>query len=398
MTNTVTGPSAASLSRYRLLTGGEAVAHALRQIGPDVVPVYPITPQTPIIEAFARFVADGLVTPELVDVESEHSAMSAAVAASLAGARVATATASQGLALMIEVLYIASSMRAPIIVAVGNRALSGPTNIHCDHSDIMLARDSGAVQLFAQNAQEAYDLTLLATRVAEHSRIRVPVLIGLDGFTVTHLAEPIELLDDAAAGAFVGTYRATHPLLDVARATTQGTLAMPDVFFEFKRQQVAAVDAVLEEWDDIAGALADLTGRRYDVIEPYRLLDADRAVVLIGSTAGTVKDVVDELRERGERVGLLTLRAFRPLPQEAIRRTLAGIPHVAVLDRALSPGGPPPLYAEIAATMSGHGGRISSMVYGLGGRDLEPQHVRDLFAELSSRADPGRTRYVGLRD
>ena len=398
MASAVIAPIGEGSRARRLLTGGEAVAHALRQTAPDVVPVSPITPQTPIIETFARFVADGSVASELLNVESEHSAMSAAVGASLAGARVATATASQGLALMLEVLHIASAMRAPMLVAVGDRALSGPTNIHCDHSDIMLARDSGAVQLFAQDAQEAYDFVLLATRIAEHPRVRLPVLVGLDGFSVTHLAEPVALLDDATARDFVGSSKPTHSLLDTVHPTTQGTLAMPDVFFEFRRQQVAALDAVLEEWGGIVGDLARVTGRTYDVVDAYRLTDAVRALVLLGSTAGTVKDVVDELRKDGERVGLLTLHAFRPLPRAAVRRTLAGVAHVAVLDRALSPGGPPPLYAEIAAVVPSGGSRILSHVYGLGGRELEPRQVRELFAGLVHRDDSSDTCYVGLRE
>ena len=391
-------PARTLLAGRRVLTGGEAVAHAMRQVAPDVVPVYPITPQTPIVETFARFVAGGAVATEMVDVESEHSAMSAAVGASLAGARVMTATASQGLALMIEVLYIASSMRAPLVMAVGNRALSGPTNIHCDHSDSMLARDSGAVQLFVEDAQEAYDFTIMATRLTEHADVRVPVLVALDGFTITHSAEPVAILDDAVVREFVGEYHATHSLLDVRRPTTQGTLAMPDVFFEFKRQQAAAVDAALGAFVDIAREFGRLSGRSYDLVEPYRLADADRAIVLLGSTAGTVKEVVDELRERGERVGLLTLRALRPLPRAAMRSALAPVSRVAVLDRAMSPGGPAPLYADLAATLRDPGVALHSYVYGLGGRDLEPAQIRRLFAELSAPGRPEMTGYIGLRE
>jgi pyruvate ferredoxin oxidoreductase alpha subunit len=217
-----------TVAARELLTGGEAVAHAMRQIDPDVVPIYPITPQTPIIQGFARFVADGRAHGELVNVESEHSAMSAAVGSALAGARTMTATSSQGMALMAEIVYIAASMRAPIVMAVGNRALSGPINIHCDHSDSMLIRDSGVVQLFAESAQEAYDLTLLAPRIAEHPSVLLPVLVCQDGFTITHSAEPVELLPDEVVAAFVGEYRIPHALLDVQHPTTQGPFAMPD--------------------------------------------------------------------------------------------------------------------------------------------------------------------------
>src|SRR5215475_12699437 len=209
-------------ARTRLLTGGEAIVEAMCQIDPDVVPVYPITPQTPIIQGFAQAIADGKAHGEMINVESEHSAMSAAVAAAVAGARTITATSSQGLALMAEVVYLAASMRAPIVMALGNRALSGPINIHCDHSDSMLIRDSGVVQLFAENAQQAYDLTLIAPRIAEHPSVLLPVLVCLDGFTITHSAEPVVLLTDADVPRFVGEYRIPHPVLDTAHPLTQG--------------------------------------------------------------------------------------------------------------------------------------------------------------------------------
>jgi pyruvate ferredoxin oxidoreductase alpha subunit len=383
--------------RRRVLTGAEAVAHAMRQIDPDVVPVYPITPQTPIIQAFAQFVADGRATTEIVNVESEHSAMSAAVASALAGARTMTATASQGLALMVEVLYIASSLRAPIVMPVGNRALSGPINIHCDHSDSMLARDSGAVQIFVENAQEAYDLTLMAVRLAEHPDVRLPVLVCLDGFTVTHLAEPVALLGDGVVQEYVGTYRPALPLLDVNRPVTWGPFAMPDYYFEAKRQQIAAMEAVIEVWGGVADDFATRSGRRYDVLESYRLEDAERAIVLLGSTAGTVKDVVDALRSEGERVGLLKIRSFRPLPVAALRQALSNVAAAAVLDRAVSPGGPAPLYADLAACLDGADLSLRSYVYGLGGRNLELSHVRRVFEELKGPGEPGGLRYVGLR-
>jgi pyruvate ferredoxin oxidoreductase alpha subunit len=288
-----------------LLTGGEAIAHAVRQVDPDVIPVYPITPQTPIVQALAHFVADGSAHAELVDVESEHSAMSAAIGAALAGARTFTATSSQGLALMAEVVYIAASMRAPITMAIGNRALSGPINIHCDHSDSMLIRDSGIVQLFAENAQEAYDLMVLAPRLAEHPRVLLPVAVCLDGFTTTHAAEPVSLLDDEAVRMFVGEYTVPHAMLDLLEPATHGPFAMPDYYYELRRQQAAALEGALDVFADLADELAALTGRQYGVLEPYRLDDAERAIVALGSTAGTVKDAVDALRVRGERGGLL---------------------------------------------------------------------------------------------
>jgi pyruvate ferredoxin oxidoreductase alpha subunit len=380
----------------RLLTGAEAVAEAMRQIEPDVVPVYPITPQTPIVETFASYVAGGRVATELLNVESEHSAMSAAVGAALAGARTMTATSSQGLALMVEVLYIAAGLRAPVVVAVGNRALSAPINIHGDHSDSMLARDSGAVQIFVENAQEAYDFTVMAPRIAEHPSVLLPVLVCQDGFTVTHSAEPVAPLTDDAARAFVGEYAVPHALLDLRRVTTHGPFVMPDYYFEFKYQQVEAMAAALEVVAEVACEYARLSGREYGLAEPYALEDAERAVILLGSSAGTVKDVVDELRAAGERVGLLEVRAFRPFPHREVRRALSGVPAVAVLDRAVSPGGRPPLFAETAAALHAAPAALASYVYGLGGRDLYPEAIHGVFEELAC-GPADETRYVGVR-
>jgi pyruvate ferredoxin oxidoreductase alpha subunit len=374
----------------QLLTGGEAVAHAMRQIDPDVVPVYPITPQTPIIQGFAKFVADGRAHSELVNVESEHSAMSAAIGSALAGARTMTATSSQGLALMAEVVYIAASMRAPIVMALGNRALSGPINIHCDHSDSMLIRDSGVIQLHAENAQEAYDLTVMAPRLAEHPDVLLPVLVCLDGFTITHSAEPVELLADEAVVAFVGDYAVPHPVLDAAHPSTQGPFAMPDYYYEFRRQQAAAIEAALPALDELARDFAEMSGRRYGPVDAYRLDDATRVVVALGSTAGLVKDVVDELRDQGEAVGALKIVSFRPFPAALVRELLDGAESVIVLDRADSPGGAPPLHAELAAALYGSGADLRGHVYGLGGRDLHPQDVREIFAGVSPA-------HVGLR-
>jgi pyruvate ferredoxin oxidoreductase alpha subunit len=374
----------------RLLTGGQAVAEAMRQIDPDVVPVYPITPQTPIIQGFSKFVADGSAHGELVDVESEHSAMSAAIGSALAGARTITATSSQGLALMAEVVYIAASMRAPIVMAVGNRALSGPINIHCDHSDSMLIRDSGVIQLFAENAQEAYDLMLIATRLAEHPDVLLPVLVCQDGFTITHSAEPVSLLDDDVVREFVGDYRIPNPLLDLSRPTTQGPFAMPDYYFELRHQQGAAMHAALPVFEQLAAELAALSGRSYHAVEPYALGGAEHVILCLGSSAGTVKDVVDELRDGGEPVGLLELRSFRPLPREDLRAALETVRIVSVLDRADSPGGAPPLFADLAAAVHGLDVELRSFVYGLGGRDLHPEDIRDVF-------DGRGPAYVGLR-
>jgi pyruvate ferredoxin oxidoreductase alpha subunit len=374
----------------RLLTGGEAVAHAMRQIDPDVVPVYPITPQTPIIQTFAKLVADGAAQTEIVNVESEHSAMSAAIGAALAGARTITATSSQGLALMAEVVYIAASMRAPITMALGNRALSGPINIHCDHSDSMLIRDSGVIQLFAESAQEAYDLTVIAPRLAEHPAVLLPVLVCQDGFTITHSAERVELLPDARVKRFVGDYRIPNSVLDVERPSTQGPFAMPDYYYEFRRQQAAAIEAAATVFEELGAEFARFSGRAYGVLEEYRLEGASTAVVALGSTAGTVKDVVDELRDAGERVGLLKLTSFRPFPAAAVAEALRDVDSVVVLDRADSPGGTPALRAEVSAALYGSGCELSGAIYGLGGRDLHPADIRAVFAGAAPS-------HIGLR-
>jgi pyruvate ferredoxin oxidoreductase alpha subunit len=361
----------------QLLTGGEAVAHAMRQVDPDVVPAYPITPQTPIIQGYAKFVADGRAHGELIDVESEHSAMSAAIGAALAGARTMTATSSQGLALMAEVVYLAASMRAPIVMALGNRALSGPINIHCDHSDAMLVRDSGCIQAFAESAQEAYDLMVMAPRIAE--AVLLPVLVCLDGFTITHSAEGVELLPDEAVREFVGEYAVPHAVLDVAHPRTQGPFAMPDVYFEFRLQQTYALERAHEVFVEVAAEFEALSGRHYDAVEAYRADDADRLLVALGSTAGTIKDAVDELRDEGERVGLLKPMLFRPFPFAELVESVAGTQEVDVLDRADSPGGTPPLRAEVASALYGTDVRLHGHVYGLGGRDFHPEDARLLL-------------------
>jgi pyruvate ferredoxin oxidoreductase alpha subunit len=379
-----------TLERVELMTGAEAVVEAIRQIDPDVVPVYPITPQTPMIQGYAKLVAEGRAGGEMINVESEHSAMSAAVGAALAGARTMTATSSQGLALMAEVVYIAASMRAPVVIALGNRALSGPINIHGDHSDAMLVRDSGAVQLFAENAQEAYDLMLIAPRIAEHPDVLLPVFVCQDGFSITHSAEPVGLLPDQEARNFVGEYRIPFSLLDLEHPTSQGPFAMPDYYFELRRAQTAAIDNALARLDAASVELEALTGRDCGALEGYGLEDADTALVVMGSAAGTAKDAVDDLRADGIRAGLLKVRSFRPFPVERVRAALWRADRVAVLDRSDSPGGTAPLRAEVASSLYGAGPELTGHVFGLGGRDLHPEDVRDVLL--------GRARAsIGLR-
>ena len=297
----------------------------MRQIDPDVFPVYPITPQTPIIQTFAKFVADGKAQTEIINVESEHSAMSAAIGAALAGARTMTATSSQGLALMAEVVYIAASMRAPIVMALGNRALSGPINIHCDHSDSMLIRDSGVVQLFAENAQDAYDLTVIAPRLAEHPDVLLPVLVCQDGFTITHSAEPVELLPDDAGRGFVGEYRIPHAVLDVGQPTTQGPFAMPDYYYEFRRQQAAAIERAVDVFDRARRRVraAERTApRRGRGVPARRRVDARSSRSAPPPERSRTSST--SCATPASASGLLEIVSFRPFPAAAVGAALAG--------------------------------------------------------------------------
>lgn len=383
------------------VTGAEAVAHAMRQIAPDVVAAYPITPQTPIVEYFAKFVADGLVDTEMIPVESEHSAMSAVVGAAAAGARAMTATSANGLALMHEIVYIAASMRLPIVMPVVNRALSGPINIHCDHSDTMAERDSGWMQFFAENAQEAYDLTFIGLRLAEHPDVQLPVMINQDGFIISHGVEPVEMLPDDVVKNFVGERKPVFSLLDVEHPVTFGPLDLYDYYFEHKRQQIAAMEKAYEVFPAIAEEFEKISGRRYAYLEPYKLDDADHVMIALGSTCGTIKDVVDELREEGKKVGLLKLWMFRPFPKEQVQRYLYGRKSVVVLDRSASFGAEPPLYAEIKSALYEAPAKplIGSYIYGLGGREILPHHIRHAF-ETAIKGDllADEQGYLGLRE
>jgi pyruvate ferredoxin oxidoreductase alpha subunit len=394
--------------RIAALTGNEAVAEAMRQIDPDVVAAYPITPQTELMHSFAEFVANGKVHTEFVLVESEHSAMSATVGASAAGARAMTATSSQGLALMWEVVQIASSLRLPIVMPVVNRALSGPINIHCDHSDTMGCRDSGWIQIFSENSQEAYDHTLIALRVAEHPNILLPAMVTLDGFILSHTMERLEILDDALVKEFVGEYHPDHPLLDTRNPVTVGPLDLQDYYFEHKRQEADAQLAAADIMPAIFREFGELSGRFYEPIEEYQMDDAQTAIVVLGSTAGTVKGVVNKLRAEGRKVGLVKIRVFRPFPAQDLVRALTKVEAIAVLDRSLafgSEGGP--VFHEIRSALFGSGVnaaevRVLNYVYGLGGRDVGEAHIEFVFDELREVLHTGEVsrpvRYLGLRE
>jgi pyruvate ferredoxin oxidoreductase alpha subunit len=382
------------------LTGNLAVAQAIRQINPHVCAAYPITPTTQIMQEVAQFVADGLMETELVPCESEHSAMSACVGASAAGARVLTATSANGLALMWEVLYIASGLRLPIVMAEGNRALSGPLNIHCDHSDTMGARDSGWIQLYADSPQEAYDNMVQAIRIAEHPDVLLPVMTCMDGFLTTHTSENVELLDDAEVRDFVGAYHARYSLLDVDNPITYGPNDLPDAYTEHKYQQVIAMQNADRVIREVGAEFGGRFGRLYDMVERYRLDDAETAIVVLSSTAGIVKEVVDALRDEGRKVGLLRPRVFRPFPARDIVEALKGLRAVAVMDRSLSFGAEGgPVFTEIRDALFDCAQRpkIVSRVFGLGGRAVARDEIREIYDELDGGYSP-KFRLVGVRE
>ncbi len=359
------------------LTGGYAAAYALKQIEPDVMPIYPITPQTPIIETYAKFVADGETETEMIEVESEHSAMSAAIGASAAGARTVTATSSQGLAYMHEMLYIASGMRLPILMVVAARALSAPINIHGDHSDVMGARDSGWIQIFCENPQEVYDKTIIGMRLAE--KIKLPVMIIMDGFNTSHSVENLEILDAKTVKNFIGEYLPENSLLDVENPVTYGPLALQDSYFEFKIDQEEAMKSAFEEYLTLCAEYAKISGRKYMLFEEYKIKDADNIMVIIGSTAGTAKDVIDDLSISKEKNGLLKIELFRPFPHQKIADSLKSAKKIFVMDRAMSLGANPPLYMEILSSMIKSDAEILSIIYGLGGRDVFKKQIESIL-------------------
>jgi pyruvate ferredoxin oxidoreductase alpha subunit len=380
------------------INGDQAVALSWKQVQPEVVGSYPITPQTIIVEAFSEYVANGEVDSEYVCAESEHSAMSICIGASAAGARTATATASAGLAYMWEVLYIAASLRCPVIMTVANRALSGPINIHCDHSDAMGARDSGWIQIFGENVQEAYDNSLMSFKLAERMDVRLPVMNCLDGFIITHAIESLTPVDDEDVRKFVGEFRAIKPLLNVKDPHTYGPFDMPEYYFEHKYEQAQAIKASLPAFKEVAKEFGQLTGRNYDVIDTYRTEDADYVAMAMGSTAGTLRYVVDELRKEGHKVGCIKVRLFRPFPYDEVINALKGKKAVAVMDRAISFGSVGALFSDVRAALfdtPAHP-KIVDYIYGLGGRDVKPDDLKDMFKQLMANGSEV-TNYLGVK-
>ncbi len=386
------------------MEGNQAVAEAMRQINPDAVAAYPITPSTEIVQTFAQFVADGEVDTNFVAVESEHSAMSACTAAAAAGGRVMNVTSANGLALMWEILYITASLRQPVILTVVNRALSGNINIHCDHSDTMGARDAGWIQLYGENVQEAYDNLIQAVVIGEREDVRLPVMSCLDGFLVSHSYELLQVEDDEAVQEFIGPYQPRYPLLDIENPITMGPLDLWDFYFEHKRDQWEAYGPAKQAIIEVGQAFGEEFGRPYGLMEKYHLDDADFVVMAMSSMAGTAKDAVETLREDGVKAGLLKLRAFRPFPSEEIVATLQNAAAVAICDRAASFGAETgPLYAETIAALYSAGMQIPccNYIYGLGGRQVTPEEIVGIYRDLERIAAEGQPsqplQFLGVR-
>jgi pyruvate ferredoxin oxidoreductase alpha subunit len=399
------------------MNGDEAVAFAVKQCDVDVVAAYPITPQTIIVEKFSEYVANGEVQTQYVCTESEHSAMTACLAAGATGARTFTASASAGLALMHEMLYVTSGSRVPVVMAIANRALSAPLNIHGDHSDSMAERDSGWIQLYAENAQEAYDSIIQAFKIGEDLNVSLPVIVGIDGFTLSHTLERVDTLPDEVLRQFIGQRQ--YPLvlthesktvpfkLDPANPMTMGPNALQNYYFEFKRQQEEGMKNAYKKIQDVNCEYAKLSGRSYGngLIDPYRLEDAEIAVVVIGSTAGTLKVIVDQLRQEGIKAGVLRIRAFRPFPVDDIKTALKNIKVVAVMDKCMSPGGlGAAVFSEVRNALYDQNPRpiVVNYIFGLGGRDSSPRDLRKVFEDISRIARTGQVEktvnYLGLRE
>lgn len=386
------------------LSGNEAVATAMKQINPDVVAAFPITPSTEIPQYFSTFVSNGQVDTEFVAVESEHSAMSACIGAEAAGARAMTATSANGLSLMWEMIYIASSLRLPIVLSLVNRAVSGPLNIHNDHSDAMGVRDSGWIMLFSENNQEAYDNTIMAHRIAENKDVMLPLMICQDGFITSHSIENIELIEDSKVKEFVGEYHPEHYLLNKKEPIAVGPLDLQAYLFEHKYQQAEAMRNAKKVIKEVSEDFEKLTGRSYSFFEEYKSQDADYIIVCMNSTAGTTKFVVDKLREKGIKAGLIKVRMFRPFPAEEIAEALKNAKSIAVLDKADSLNGAGgALFEDVTASMFTSKIFVPTInyIYGIGGRDTKVEDIESVFNDLS-KIDANKKvenpyRYLGVR-
>lgn len=387
------------------LSGNEAIANALRQVNPDVMAAFPITPSTEIPQYFSSFVANGKVDTEFVPVESEHSAMSACIGSEAAGARTVTATSSAGLAYMFEVLYVAASSRLPIVLACVNRALTGPININCDHSDSMGARDAGWIQIYSENNQEAYDNAIQAFLIGEHKDVMLPVMVCQDGFITSHAVENIMMLEDDVVKEFVGKYQPENYLLKQGEPYALGAYATPAYYMEHKRSQAQAMMNAKKVAIEVGKKFEKISGRSYGLFEAYKLDDAEVAMVIINSAAGTGKDAVDALREKGVKAGLLKIRLFRPFPAEEIAKALSGCKAIAIMDRAESFNGcGGPLGAEVRGALSVAESKAKTVnyIYGLGGRDVRVEDLESVFEDMVKVAKTGNAgepyRYLSVRE
>lgn len=386
------------------MSGNEAVAYAIRQVNPDVMPAFPITPSTEIPQMVSTYIANGEMDTEFIPVESEHSSMSAAIGAEAAGARSLTATSSAGLALMWEELLLAASNRMPIALTLVNRTLSGPININCDHSDGMGARDTGWIQIYAENNQEAYDNFIQAYPIAENENVHLPIMICQDGFITSHAVENIELLEDNTVKEFVGEYRPEEFLLNPGKPIAVGPYSVTHYAMEAKKNQEIALENAKQVILDVAKKFETVSGRSYGLFEAYRLEDAEYVMLLMGSAAGTAKQAVDELRKKGKKAGVLKLRVFRPFPAEEIAEVLKNCKAVAIMDRCESyNGNGGPLGSEVTAGLFRRKVFIEAVnyIYGLAGRDFTVEDAEGIFAELEAVANNGKEaeqyQYVGLR-
>ena len=391
----------------KALTGGAAAAEAMRQINPDVFSAYPITPQTPIIQSFAQLVADKKVETNFILVESEHSAMSVVIGAEAAGGRAMTATASQGLILMSEVLSVASGLRLPIVMNIATRALSAPINIHNDHQDAMAIRDLGWIQIFCENNQEVYENNLLALRLAEDLDVQLPVMVCQDGFITSHNTEGVNIYPDTVIKKFLGEYEPRYPLLNLEKPVTIGPLVLPDYYFEIRTQISRAMNQAKKKYIQVGKKLENITGHQYKYFEKYRMDNAQAAVVALGSTAGTTKTVIDELRKQGKKVGLLKINLFRPFPYEQVAKALSNVKFIGILERSTGFGSYSPLVSEIRHCLSNlsalpcktkrAGRSAQGYIFGLGGRDIQPQEIESVFKQLLKGQISDQVEYIGLR-
>jgi len=386
------------------LSGNEAAAIAMKQINPDVVAAFPITPSTEIPQYFSTFVSNGTVDTEFVAVESEHSAMSACIGAQAAGGRSMTATSANGLSLMWEMIYIASSLRLPIVMSLVNRAVSGPLNIHNDHSDAMGVRDAGWIMTFSENNQEAYDNLVMAHRIAEHKDVLLPLMVCQDGFITSHSIENIELIEDEKVKEFVGTYNPEHYLLNAKEPIAIGPLDLQGYLFEHKTQQAIAMRNAKKVILDVAKDFEKMTGRKYGFFEEYKMEDAEVVVVCMNSTAGTAKYTADRLREQGIKAGVLKIRVFRPFPAEEVAKALSHAKAIAVLDKADSlnaAGGA--LFEDVTSGMFVSKVQVPTInyVYGIGGRDTTSKEIESVYQDLMEIVKTGNIgnpyRYLGVR-